>query len=82
MQRSDAENLLRKFYSARTTGDVNAAMELVTDDMHFELVGSTDHSDVPIRTDGAAEFGAFVKCQFLVVPPPQTGGVTIRLPTM
>jgi transposase InsO family protein len=29
----------------------------------------------------ASQFGASVKCQFLVVPP-QMGGATIRLPTM
>jgi ketosteroid isomerase-like protein len=56
MQRSDAEDLLGKFYSARTAGDVDSAMQLVADGIHFELVGSTDHSDVPIRTEGAAEF--------------------------
>jgi ketosteroid isomerase-like protein len=56
MTRSEAADLITKFYAARMQGDVDSAMKLFTDDIHYELIGSTDHSSVGVQTNGAAEF--------------------------
>jgi ketosteroid isomerase-like protein len=56
MQRSEAEALVKKFFTARVSGEIEPIMALVTDDMRFHLVGSAEHSDVVMQSDGAAAF--------------------------
>jgi ketosteroid isomerase-like protein len=56
MQRSEAEALVEKFYTARMKGDIDSIMKLLADDFHFHLTGSPEHSKVVVKTNGAAAF--------------------------
>ena len=61
MQRSDAEALVNHMYGARTKGDIDTIMDRVTPDITLQLIGSTDHSKVAGRAEGAAAFRQAIK---------------------
>ncbi len=56
MQKSEAEALVKKLYGARAKGDVDGVMSLIAADMNYRLFGSTDHSSVPVETEGRSDF--------------------------
>lgn len=53
MNRSEAENLVKDLYAARMKGDVTEVMRFTDPRIALEILGSNDHSKVPLAIEGA-----------------------------